>query len=170
MRSSPAGLGIDSSALAPPASDIPRLASPFTYSTWGGPTRSGRHHRREVSQNQFDTVHITGHRLLSPLRLEPDMSSNANKRRAQHVLEEELSPSGSVLAEKSKRARTDLHWCWRFESTSHSSSQSWCNTRLYCEQQTRQPLHTACNDIDSCRVFSHSLHPCSSYQPGSPRI
>ena len=101
MRSSPAGLGIDSSGLAPPASDIPRLASPFTYSTWGGPTRSGRHHRREVSQNQFDTVHITGHRLLSPLRLEPDMSSNANKRRAQHVLEEELSPSGSVLAEKS---------------------------------------------------------------------
>lgn len=101
MKSSPAGLGIDSSGLAPPASGIPRLASPFSYSTWNGATRSSRHHRREVSQNQFDTIHITGHRLLSPVRLEPDMSSNANKRRAQHVLEEELSPSGSVLGQKS---------------------------------------------------------------------
>lgn len=101
---SPTGLGIDSSGLAPPATGIPRLASPFkpfASSTWNGPTRSDRNHRREVSQNQFDTVHITGPRLLSPMRLEPDMSSNANKRRAQHVLEEELSPSGSVLGQKS---------------------------------------------------------------------
>lgn len=101
---SPTGLGIVSSGLAPPASGIPRLASPFkpfASSTWNGPTRSGRHHRRQISQNQFDTVHITGPRLLSPVRLEPDMSSNANKRRAQHVLEEELSPSGSVLGQKS---------------------------------------------------------------------
>jgi hypothetical protein len=98
------GLGIDSSGLAPPATGVPRLASPFkpfASSTWNGPARSGRNHRREVSQNQFDTVHITGPRLLSPVRLEPDMSSNANKRRAQHHLEEELSPSGSVLGQKS---------------------------------------------------------------------
>ena len=100
-KSSPAGLGIDSSSLAPPVSDIPRLASPFNYSTWNGPTRSGRHHRREVSQNHFDTVHITDHRLLSPVRLEPDMSSNANKRRAQQSLEDELSPTGSALGQKS---------------------------------------------------------------------
>ena len=99
MQSSPAGLGIKTGNLAPPASSIPRLASPFNYSTWNGPTRSHRHHRREVSQNQFDTVHITGHRLLSPVRLEPDMSSNANKRRAQHNLEDELSPSGSALGQ-----------------------------------------------------------------------
>ena len=100
IQSSPAGLGIDTSSLAPPASGIPRLASPFSYSTWNGPTRSNRQHRREVSQNQFDTVHITGHRLLSPVRLEPDMSSNANKRRAQHNLEDELSPNGSALGKK----------------------------------------------------------------------
>lgn len=98
---SPTGLGIDSNGLAPPVGDIPRLASPFSYSTWNGPTRSGRHHRREVSQNHFDTVHITGHRLLSPVRLEPDMSSNANKRRAQQSLEDELSPNGSALGQKS---------------------------------------------------------------------
>lgn len=100
IESSPAGLGIDTGSLAPSASGIPRLASPFNYSTWNGPARSNRQHRQEVSQNQFDTVHITGHRLLSPVRLEPDMSSNANKRRAQHTLEDELSPNGSALGQK----------------------------------------------------------------------
>jgi hypothetical protein len=97
--SPPSGLGIDTSSLAP-ASSIPRLASPFTYSTWNGPTRSTRGHRREVSQNQFDTVHATGSRLLSPFRIEPDMSNNANKRRAQHNLEDELSPNGSHIEQK----------------------------------------------------------------------
>ena len=100
--SAPSGLGIDTTHLAP-ASNIPRLASPFkpfSSSTWNGPTRSSRAHRREISQNQFDTVHATGSRLLSPFRLEPDVSSNANKRRAQHNLEDELSPSGSTIEQQ----------------------------------------------------------------------
>lgn len=77
--------------------DIPRLASPFAYSTWNGPTRSTNIHRRRISQNQFDTIHATGTRLLSPFKPEPDNSSNVNKRRALHNLEDELSPRGSSL-------------------------------------------------------------------------
>lgn len=104
--SPPSGLGIDPNSLAP-ASNIPRLASPFkpfSSSTWNGPSRPNRGHRREISQNQFDTIHATGSRLLSPFRPEPDVSSNANKRRAQHNLEDELSPSGSNI-EQQKRTQ-----------------------------------------------------------------
>ena len=105
--SPPSGLGIDTTHLAP-ASSIPRLASPFkpfSSSTWNGPTRSNRAHRREISQNQFDTVHATGSRLLSPFRLEPDVSNNANKRRAQHNLEDELSPNGSNIQQQQPPAQ-----------------------------------------------------------------
>lgn len=77
--------------------NIPRLASPFAYSTWNGNTRSSIQHRRRISQNQFDTMHATGSRLLSPFKLEPDLSSNVHKRRALHTLEDELSPRGSSL-------------------------------------------------------------------------
>ncbi|RMZ92190.1 hypothetical protein DV736_g563, partial [Chaetothyriales sp. CBS 134916] len=100
MRTSPpSGLGISAEPerLSVAASSIPRLASPFTYSTWNGPSRSTNKHRRYISQNQFDTIHATGSRLLSPFRPEPDVSSNVNKRRAQHNLEDELSPQGSNL-------------------------------------------------------------------------
>lgn len=76
---------------------IPRLASPFAYSTWNGPTRATNAHRRRISQNQYDTIHATGTRLLSPFKPEPDVSSNVNKRRALHNLEDELSPRGSHL-------------------------------------------------------------------------
>lgn len=76
--------------------NIPRLASPFTYNTWDGPLRPENRHRRRVSQNHFDTMHATGPRLLSPF--EADGNLNINKRRAQHNLEDELSPSGSSLA------------------------------------------------------------------------
>jgi hypothetical protein len=80
------------------ATEIPRLASPFAYySTWNGPTRSTNPHRRRISQNQFDTIHATGTRLLSPFKPELDSSSNVNKRRALHNLEDELSPRGSNL-------------------------------------------------------------------------
>ena len=99
--SPPSGLGIGTTWLAAPASDIPRLASPFkpfSSSTWNAPSRPSRGHRREITKNQFDTVHATGSRLLSPFRIEPDVSNNANKRRAQHNLEDELSPSGSNIA------------------------------------------------------------------------
>ncbi|KAI1628690.1 hypothetical protein EDD37DRAFT_16898 [Exophiala viscosa] len=79
------------------ANDIPRLASPFNYSTWNGSSNSNHKHRRGMSHHQFDTVHATGSRLLSPFKIEPDVSLNVNKRRAQHNLEDELSPSGSNI-------------------------------------------------------------------------
>lgn len=102
--SPPAGLGIqavqptwDTTKLAP-ARNIPRLASPFSYNTWNGPLRPENRQRRHVSQNHFDTIHATGPRLLSPFQPEGELALNVNKRRAQHNLEDELSPSGSSLA------------------------------------------------------------------------
>ncbi|KAJ9608681.1 hypothetical protein H2200_006452 [Cladophialophora chaetospira] len=96
--STPAGLGIntDSDKLQV-ANNIPRLASPFNYSTWNGSGNSNSQHRRHISHNHFDTIHATGTRLLSPFKLEPDITSNLNKRRAQHNLEDELSPNGSNI-------------------------------------------------------------------------
>ena len=79
------------------ATDIPRLASPFAYSTWNGATKTGNSHRRRISQNQFGTIHATGSRLLSPFHVESDSSLNVNKRRALHNLEDELSPRGSSI-------------------------------------------------------------------------
>lgn len=101
--SPPTGLGIteqpiiDTSKLIP-AIDLPRLASPFTYNTWNGPVRPTSKQRRHVSQHHFDTMHATRPRLLSPFQSENDLAANVNKRRAQHNLEDELSPSGSSLA------------------------------------------------------------------------
>lgn len=96
--STPAGLGIatDTDKLHV-ASSIPRLASPFAYSTWNGSSTSGHNENRRSSHNQFDTIHATGARLLSPFKPEPDVSLNVNKRRAQHNLEDELSPNGSTI-------------------------------------------------------------------------
>ena len=99
--SPPSGLGIETEPDATRlnvASSIPRLASPFTYSTWNGSSHSNQQHRRHLSQNMFDTIHATGSRLLSPFKPEPDVSSNVHKRRAQHTLEDELSPRGSAIA------------------------------------------------------------------------
>jgi hypothetical protein len=90
--SPPTGLGIDSDGLAP-ASSVPRLASPFSYNTWDGPSRPRREPLPDI--NHYDTISATGSRLLSPVRLDP--FSNAHKRRAQHQLEGELSPGGSDI-------------------------------------------------------------------------
>lgn len=96
--STPAGLGVETdSDKLKVASNIPRLASPFNYSTWNGSGNSNSEHRRHISHHHFETVHATGSRLLSPFKPEPDVSLNVNKRRAQHNLEDELSPSGSNL-------------------------------------------------------------------------
>ncbi|KIX97176.1 uncharacterized protein Z520_07290 [Fonsecaea multimorphosa CBS 102226] len=96
--STPAGLGIQSEPdKLQVATNIPRLASPFNYSTWNGSGNSNTQHRRHISHHHFDTVHATGTRLLSPFKLEPESSLNVNKRRAQHNLEDELSPSGSNI-------------------------------------------------------------------------
>jgi hypothetical protein len=97
--STPAGLGIDADPdrLQVAAGNIPRLASPFNYSTWNGSSNTNNHHRRGVSHHHFDTVHATGSRLLSPFKLEPELALKVNKRRALHNLEDELSPSGSHI-------------------------------------------------------------------------
>lgn len=96
--STPSAVGLETQvSKLKAASNIPRLASPFNYSTWNGSGNSNHQHRRGISHHQFDTVHATGSRLLSPFKLEPDMSLNVNKRRAQHNLEDELSPSGSNI-------------------------------------------------------------------------
>ena len=76
-----------------PPSSVPRLASPFTYNTWG-PVRSRRSHRPAL--NQYDTMHATGRHLLSPMQLDP--FSSTSKRRAQNPLDQELSPGGSDLS------------------------------------------------------------------------
>jgi hypothetical protein len=51
--------------------------------------------------NYYDTISATGSRLLSPVRLDP--FSNAHKRRAQHQLEDELSPGGSDIQHQHTR-------------------------------------------------------------------
>lgn len=96
--SPPAGLGINNDSLAP-ASSVPRLASPFTYNTWDGPARPRRNPLPDISH--YDTISATGQRLLSPVRLDP--FSNAHKRRAQHQLEDELSPGGSDIRNQNTR-------------------------------------------------------------------
>ncbi len=98
ISSPPAGLGIDSDSLAP-ASSIPRLASPFVYNTWDGPSRPRRDPLPDI--NHYDTISATGQRLLSPARLDP--FTNAHKRRAQHQLEDELSPGGSDVHNQNTR-------------------------------------------------------------------
>ena len=96
--SPPTGLGIDEDCLAP-ASSVPRLASPFTYNTWDGPSRPRREPLPDI--NHYDTVSATGSRLLSPVHLDP--FTNAHKRRAQHQLEDELSPGGSDIQRQNAR-------------------------------------------------------------------
>lgn len=69
----------------------PRLGSPFMYNTWG-PSTSHRRVRPTTPVNQCDTIHVTGSRLRSPVRM--DLHSNAPKRRALHKFEDELGPDG----------------------------------------------------------------------------
>lgn len=104
--SPPTGLGIqedmvpavvDRGKLAA-AIDAPRLASPFAYNTWNAPLRPETRLRKHITQGHFDTIHVTGVRLQSPFRPDLELGANINKRRAQHNLEDELSPSGSSLA------------------------------------------------------------------------
>jgi hypothetical protein len=70
---------------------VPRLGSPFMYNTWG-PSTSHRRVRPTTPINQCDTIHVTGSRLRSPVRM--DLLSNAPKRRALHRFEDEPGPDG----------------------------------------------------------------------------
>ena len=87
------GLGIgDLDELA----DVPRLGSPFGRNTWG-PSRS-RQYLHSASKAQSDAVPFTGPALRSPVRLHDTFPyPSVHKRRAQHQLEDELSPGGTDL-------------------------------------------------------------------------
>jgi hypothetical protein len=88
------GLGIETED----TKHLPTLGSPFAPKNWGhktwGPSHSRQKTRPKTPVNH-ETIHVTGPRLMSPARFDP--FSNANKRRAQHQLEDELSPGGTDL-------------------------------------------------------------------------
>ncbi len=83
-------------------SELPsrRLRSPFTARTYG-PSASNifsTFSRPSPPDSRYDTLSATGPRLRSPLRFKPSRSLNGTqKRRAQHALEEELSPNGAGI-------------------------------------------------------------------------
>ena len=77
--------------------ETPQLGSPFGYHTWG-PSRSRQHTRPTTSRAQSDAVAVNGPSLRSPVRLHDTFPyPSALKRRAQHQLEDELSPGGSNM-------------------------------------------------------------------------
>lgn len=87
--SSDDGHGIDSIA---ESMEIPRLGSPFGNHTWG-PSRSRLHVRPPAPRIHSDTV---GPSLKSPARFHDTFHyPSVLKRRAQHQLEDELSPGGT---------------------------------------------------------------------------
>lgn len=87
--SSDDGQGIDSAA---ESMEIPRLGSPFGNHTWG-PSRSRLHVRPPAPRIHSDTV---GPSLKSPARFHDTFPyPTVLKRRAQHQLEDELSPGGT---------------------------------------------------------------------------
>ena len=74
--------------------ETPQLGSPFGYHTWG-PSRSRQRLRPSAPRTQSDAVPV-GPSLKSPVRLHDTFPyPSAHKRRAQHQLEDELSPGGS---------------------------------------------------------------------------
>ncbi|MCJ1393975.1 hypothetical protein MMC18_006852 [Xylographa bjoerkii] len=94
------------------AADLPRLGSPFGYHTWG-PSRSRQHLRPATPRTQSD-ISIQGPRLASPVQFGTFPYPSTQKRRAQHQLEEELSPGGTDLR------RSMLEEIFRDQSASSS--------------------------------------------------
>ena len=83
------GLGVEA--------ELPSLGSPFTYHTWG-PSRYRQHLRPTVPRTQSEIVSNPGQTLMSPVRLHKTLPHpSVLKRRAQHQLEEELSPGGADI-------------------------------------------------------------------------
>ena len=78
------------------------LGSPVTFHTWG-PSRSRKFHRPSTSRmhtdNDLSSSSTSG--LKSPIKLHDNYDTfpypNAMKRRAQHELEDEVSPGGSEI-------------------------------------------------------------------------
>ncbi|KAH8814871.1 hypothetical protein F5884DRAFT_154163 [Xylogone sp. PMI_703] len=91
--SSTVGALADSGLRVEEVSKIPRLRSPFVARTYG-PSSSRPATRPSLSQSNSDISSL----LTSPIQIIGSRSLNSTqKRRAQHSLDEELSPSGAVL-------------------------------------------------------------------------
>ena len=71
-----------------------RLGSPFIARTYGPSTSLNLYGRSSPPRTRSDTAQPF---LRSPLQFEPRSLNGTMKRRAQHDLEEELSPNGAVL-------------------------------------------------------------------------
>lgn len=88
------GLGIED---VDESMDVPRLGSPFGRNTWG-PSRSRQNLHASASRSQSDAVPSIGPALKSPVRFHDTFPyPSVHKRRAQHQLEDELSPGGTDL-------------------------------------------------------------------------
>lgn len=88
------GLGIDG---LDDGVGLPRLGSPFGYHTWG-PGRSRALFRPSSPRTQSDNLNSQGPSLRSPVQLQrPLPLPTVLKRRAQHQLEDELSPGGTEI-------------------------------------------------------------------------
>ncbi|KAI4202733.1 MAG: hypothetical protein LQ350_002399 [Teloschistes chrysophthalmus] len=83
--------------LSVPATEAPQLGSPFSGSHTWGPSRSRQHVRPSTPRTQSSHMASTiGPALKSPLRFNNKAPyPSVSKRRAQHQLEDELSPGGS---------------------------------------------------------------------------
>ena len=78
--------------------DVGQLGSPFNgFHTWG-PGRSRQHLRPTTPRTQSSDASTIGPTLRSPVRLHDTFPyPSMNKRRAQHQLEDELSPGGTDI-------------------------------------------------------------------------
>ena len=85
------------SDLTPHSPDHPQLGSPFGHHTWG-PSRTGRKVRPSTTRMQSDDTPVVEPSLKSPVKLHETFPyPSILKRRAQHQLEDELSPGGTDI-------------------------------------------------------------------------
>ena len=90
----PSDLGLGNGDDTPEAR---QLGSPFGFHTWG-PSRSRQHVRPSASGSQARNAATIGPLLRSPFRMQDTFPyPSVLKRRAQHQLEDELSPGGSSM-------------------------------------------------------------------------
>ncbi|KAG8532633.1 uncharacterized protein KY384_002510 [Bacidia gigantensis] len=83
------------------ASATPRLGSPCGFHTWG-PSQSKQRYRERLNGSGGSSSATVGPSLLSPLVLRENFPyPGINKRRAYHPLEDEVSPGGSSVLQRS---------------------------------------------------------------------
>lgn len=97
-QASPAAIPSDLEIPPEDASATGILGSPFKgFHTWG-PSKSKQHLRPNTPRTQSSDVSTIGPTLRSPVRLHDTFPyPGVSKRRAQHQLEDELSPGGSDI-------------------------------------------------------------------------